>query len=138
MPITAPRQVLAAAAVAAALAVAVNLAIRAVTLAVLDGSAVPYPLVLPPVVEFTVLPTLLGGLLFVLLRRFTRRPLRWFAAAAAAVVVLSWIAPVAVYLGGRIDGGVMLVLLAMHVVPAALLVAALSRVSPADPADRRA
>ena len=70
------RRVLGAGVLAGALAVAVNLAIRALVLALLDRPDVPYPLVLAPVIEFTFLPSLLGTLLFLLLRRTTARPVR--------------------------------------------------------------
>jgi hypothetical protein len=116
------------------LSVAVNLAIRALVLALRDRPDVPYPLVLPPVVEFTFLPTLLGTLLFLLLRRTTTQPLRWFTISAAAVVVLSWIAPLILFLhpfpDHEITAGVLLGLLVMHIAPAVLLIAALRQITP--------
>jgi hypothetical protein len=123
------RRVLAAGVLAGALAVAVNLAIRALVLALLDKPDVPYPLVLPPVIEFTFLPSLLGTLLFLLLRRSTARPLRWFTLAAVAVLVLSWIAPLTLFLRDEITTGVLLALLVMHTTPAALLVTTLRHVT---------
>ncbi len=114
-------------ALAGALAVAVNLAIRALVLAFLVRPDVPYPLVLPPVVEFTLLSTLLGTAVFLVLRRFTGDPLRWFAFAALGVVALSWIAPLVLFVQGEITVGVFAALVAMHVTPAVVLMAALQR-----------
>jgi hypothetical protein len=120
------QRIVGAAAIAGVVSVAVNLVIRAVVLALLVKPEVPYPLVLPPVVEFTFLPCLLGAAVFLILRRFTTRPLRWFTVAAATVVVLSWAGPLILFLGDDITIGVMLVLLVMHITPAVVLVATLS------------
>jgi hypothetical protein len=132
MPTTAQRQtsrptgrrILAIGLLAGTLSVAVNLVIRALVLLLLDEPDVPYPLVLPPVVEFTFLPSLLGTLLFLVLRRRTTRPVRWFTIAAAAVVVLSWAAPLVLFPRDEITVGVLLALLVMHMTPAVVLVAA--------------
>ena len=128
------RRVLGTGVLAGVLSVAVNLAIRALALALSDRPDVPYPLVLPPVVEFTFLPTLLGTLLFLLLRRTTTQPLRWLTISAAAVVVLSWTAPLTLYLHPfphhEITAGVLLALLVMHTTPAVLLITALRRITP--------
>src|SRR5215510_11108155 len=118
---------LAVTALAGAVAVAVNLAIRAAVLAALDQPDVPRPLVLGADVVFTFVPCLLGGLVFVVLRRRTTRPVYWFTLAAAAVVVLSWAAPLAGWLGGGFTAGLALGLSVMHVTPAVVLVAALRR-----------
>jgi hypothetical protein len=127
------RRVLGAGVLAGVLAVAVNLAIRAVALGLRDQPDVPYPLVLPPVVEFTFLPTLLGTLLFLVLRRNTARPLRWLTISAMAAVVLSWAAPLILFLhpfpDHEITAGVLLALVIMHTTPAVLLVTALRLVS---------
>ena len=128
------RRVLSVGVLAGILSVALNLAIRAVVLALRDRPDVPYPLVLPPVVEFTFLPTLLGTLLFLLLRRTTTQPLRWFTICATAVVVLSWIAPLTLFLhrfpDKEISAGVLLALLVMHTTPAVLLITALRQITP--------
>ena len=128
------RRVLGVGVLAGILSVGVNLAIRALVLALRDRPDVPYPLVLPPVVEFTFLPTLLGTLLFLLLRRTTTQPLRWFTISAAVVVVLSWAAPLILYLhpfeDHEISAGVLVALLVMHTTPAILLVTALRRITP--------
>jgi len=135
MPTTAQRQagpptrrrILAVGLLAGTVSVAVNLVIRALVLLLLDEPEVPYPLVLPPVIEFTFLPSLLGTLLFLVLRRRTTRPVRWFTIAAVAVVVLSWIAPLVLFLRDEITAGVLLALLVMHTTPAVLLVTALRK-----------
>jgi hypothetical protein len=120
---------------AGALAVAVNLAIRALVLALLDKPDVPYPLALPPVIEFTFLPSLFGTLLFLLLRQTTARPVRWFTLAATTVLVLSCIAPLTLFRREEITTGVLLALLVMHTTPAVLLVTTLRRITrTADPA----
>jgi hypothetical protein len=119
------RRVLAAGALAGALAVAVNLAIRDLVLTLLDKPDVPYPLVLPPVIEFTFLPSLFGTLLFLFLRRATTRPAYWFTLAAMTVLVLSWIAPLTLFLRDEITAGVLLALLVMHTTPAVFLVTTL-------------
>jgi hypothetical protein len=134
------RRVLGAGVLAGILAVAINLAIRAVVLALRDQPDVPYPLALPPVVEFTFLPTLLGTVLFLILRRNTTQPLRWLTIAAVVVVVLSWAAPLILYLrpiaDHEISAGVLGALLVMHTTPAILLIAGLRIVSRSTPARR--
>ena len=125
------RRVLATGLLAATLSVAVNLVIRALVLQLLDKPDVPYPLVLPPVIEFTFLPSVLGTLLFLVLRRVTTRPVRWFTIAAAAMLVLSWTAPLALFLRDEITAGVLLALLVMHTTPAVILVTALRKITQA-------
>jgi len=125
-------RIVGAAGLAGAGSVAVNLTIRALVLALLVKPQVPYPLALGPVIEFTFLPCLLGAAVFLILRRITTRPLRWFTIAAATVVVASWTAPLILFLQPdsrrHITAGVLLALLVMHITPAALLVATLRRV----------
>ncbi|HZM77559.1 MAG TPA: DUF6069 family protein [Candidatus Limnocylindrales bacterium] len=123
------RRVLAAGLFAATLSTAINLAIRALVLGLLDNPEVPYPLVLRPVIEFTFLPSLFGTLLFLFLRRVTTRPVHWFTIAAAAVLVLSWIAPVVLFVHDDITAGVLVALMIMHTTPAVLLVTTLRTIT---------
>jgi len=109
---------------AAVLAVVVNLAVRAAVLGLLSPHAVPFPLAPGADVIFTFLPALLGTALYLLLRRTSARPLRWFSRIAVAVVALSWLGPVALVPAGVVGVPVMLGLFVMHAVPAAVLVAA--------------
>jgi hypothetical protein len=128
------RRVLGAGVLAGILSVAVNLAIRALVLALRDRPDVPYPLAPIPVVEFTFLPTLLGTALFLILRRTTTHPLRWLTISAVAVVVVSWAAPLILFLhpfpDHEITAGVLLALLVMHTTPAILLIMVLRRIAP--------
>jgi hypothetical protein len=127
------RRIVGAAALAGTVAVAVNLAIRALVLALLDKPRAPYPLVIPPVVLFAFLPCLLGAAVFLILRRATTRPVYWFTRAAVAVLVLSWAAPLIGFLRHdphrEITIGVLLALLLMHATPAVLLVTTLRRIT---------
>jgi hypothetical protein len=109
-------------------AVLVNLAIRAGVLALLGGHPVPFPLAPAADVIFTFVPSLLGTLLYLILRRTTHRPLRWFTVTASIVVVLSWTGPVVLVPARVVTIPVMLALLVMHTVPAAALTTALRRV----------
>jgi hypothetical protein len=122
------RRVVGLGALAGLLAVGINLAIRSAALALLRESVVPFPLAVGADVLFTLLPCLLGALLFLLLRRTASRPLRWFTVTAAVVLVVSWAAPAALAVRGLIGSGDLVTLLVMHAVPAAAIVIVLRRI----------
>jgi hypothetical protein len=85
----------------------------------------PFPLAPGADVIFTFVPSLLGTLLFLLLRRTTSQPVRRFTFVAAAALVLSWIGPLALLLGDVVAPSIMVALLVMHAIPAVVLVAAM-------------
>ncbi|MDP9455502.1 MAG: DUF6069 family protein [Actinomycetota bacterium] len=81
------------------------------------------PLTLGMVVGSTVVPALLAGVVFALLGRFTRRPVRNFVVLAAVLLVLSFVTPL------TIPGAPLSMVLAlelMHVVAAVVIVGGLT------------
>ncbi len=113
---------------AALASAAVNAVLRAVAVAVLD---IPqpgfHPLALGPVLTSSVVGAIGAGLVFALLVRFVRRPVRVFRLLAAVVFVLSLSGPLSLL--GRFpgaDGATVAVLALMHVVVAAISVALVS------------
>ncbi len=81
------------------------------------------PVALGPVVFVSFLPALVGALLFALMGRFTRRPVRNFRVAAAVALVLSFVTPFALP-GAPV--AMILALLSMHVVAAVVITGVLT------------
>ena len=110
-----------AAAAANALVYLVATAVEAIP----SGFVIPgpgTPLTLGMVVGSTVVPALVAGVVFALLGRFTRRPVRNFVVLAAVLLVLSFITPL------TIPGAPLSMILAMelmHVVAAVVIVGGL-------------
>ena len=78
------------------------------------------PLTLVPVLMASLVPSLIGSLVFFLLERFTNRGYRLFSILALVLAVLSLISPFTVPVNGTL--GYALVLCAMHLVVALVLV----------------
>lgn len=87
------------------------------------GVANGEPLAVSAVVISTLVPALFGTVLFAVLGRFTRRPVRIFRIVAAVVLVLSLVTPFTI---PGITAGMILVLLLMHVVAAAVITGVLT------------
>lgn len=81
------------------------------------------PLTLGMVVGTTVVPALLAALVFALLARFTRRPVRNFVVLSAVVLVLSFATPLTIA-GAPLS--MVLALESMHVVAAVVVVVGLT------------
>lgn len=87
------------------------------------GVANGEPLAVSAVVISTLVPALFGTVLFAVLGRFTRRPVRIFRIVAVVVLVLSLVTPFTI---PGITAGMILVLLLMHVVAAAVITGVLT------------
>ena len=87
------------AALVAAAANALVYIVAAATGAISSAFVIPglgTPLTLGMVVGTTVLPALLAGVVFALLGRFTRRPVRNFVVLAAVLLALSFVTPLTI------------------------------------------
>lgn len=84
------------------------------------------PLTATAVVISSFIPAIAGAILFALLGRFTRRPVRIFRVVAVVVAVLSLVTPFTI---PGITGGMVFVLLLMHVVAAVVITGVLTAVA---------
>ena len=112
--------------VAAIIAIVVNVIIGQAAL--LLGAAKLPMLTPPPIVVFTLVGLVGATIVFLLLRRFTKNPVRIFQIVAAVMLVLSFI-PDFLLLGSTATGSLWLTvgaLLLMHIVAAAVVVWALT------------
>jgi hypothetical protein len=82
------------------------------------------PLTIVPVIISSVLPALVAGLVFFLLIRFTRNPLRIFNWVAAIVLLLSFASPFSI---PNVPVGMVVVLELMHVVVAGAVLIAFNK-----------
>jgi len=124
-------RILAATAAAAAASAGLNAALRYAAVTAFDIPQPQFePLNLSPVVISSILSAGAGGVLYALLTRLTRRPIRVFLTVTAAVLALSMIPVLAVnvadppaYAGAGIAAGVTMAV--MHLVVAIALIGAL-------------
>ena len=118
--------------VAAVAAVIANVLLRAVAVAVFDIPQPEFePLQLRAVVVSTASGVLAGGVVFAIVARLARDPVRVFTIVAAVALVLSLWAPISLGLADPpedpgTDAGSVGTLIVMHVVAAAILVAAVT------------
>lgn len=82
------------------------------------------PLTIVPVIISSILPALVAGLVFFLLIRFTRNPLRIFNWVAAIVLILSFSSPFTI---PNVPAGMAVVLELMHVVVAGSVLIAFNK-----------
>jgi glucose dehydrogenase len=119
-------------AIAAVAAVAANVLLRAVAVAVFDIPDAFEHLAPRAVIVSTLVGVLAAGLVYALIARTARDPGRTFTIVAVVVLLLSLIAPLSVGLEDPpeypgTDAGSVGTMMAMHVVAAAIAIAALSR-----------
>jgi hypothetical protein len=111
-----------------------NLIVRALALAVFPISPEFMPLATPgPVVAFTIIGVLSAVILFALLGRFTKNPVRLFQVIAAVFLIVSFIPDLALFSAVAAFPGVtvpaVVALMSMHVVAGAITVGLLSRLT---------
>ncbi len=116
---------------AAVAAAAANALLRALAVAVFDIPDTFEHLALRAVLTSTVAGVIAGGLVFAVISRFARAPVRTFAVVAAVFLVASLGAPLSVGLEdppeyAGTDAASVGTMMAMHVVAAVICVAALS------------
>jgi len=117
---------------AAVAAVIANVLLRAVAVALFDIPQPEFePLQLRAVVVSTASGVLAGGVVFAIVARLARDPVRVFTIVAAVALVLSLWAPISLGLADPpedpgTDAGSVGTLIVMHVVAAAILVAAVT------------
>ena len=120
-----------ATAVAAVVAVVANLLLRAVAVAVFDIPQPEFePLQVRAVVTSTAGGVIAAGVVFAVVTRFARDPVRVFVIIAAVALVLSLWAPISLGIADPpenpgTDAGSIGTLIVMHVVAAAIVVTAL-------------
>ena len=122
---------LARTALAAVAAVAVNVAARALATALFDIPDAFEHLALRAVIVSTLAGVVAGGLVFAVISRFARDPVRTFRIVAVVAVVLSLAAPLSVGLQDPpeypgTDAAAVGTLMLMHVLTAAIVVLALT------------
>lgn len=81
------------------------------------------PLTLGPVMSLLFVPALVGGVVFALLGRFTRRPVTIFRILAAVLLVLSFVTPFSI---PAAPVGMIVALELMHVIAAVVIVGVLT------------
>ena len=92
------------------------------------------PLTIVPVIMASIIPLLIGSLIFFLFEKFTKNGLTIFTVAALLLMMLSLYSPFAVIPG--VTTGYALVLCAMHIVPALALLFFLRREKAANSSQR--
>ncbi len=112
-------------------ALAANFIVRAIALAVLDIPADFMPLQTPAFIPFTVVGLLGAILVFAIIGRVARRPVRTFVIVAAVVLVLSFLPDIGLLASGAPGATLpgILVLMLLHVVAAVIVVALLVRLA---------
>lgn len=123
----------AATALAAVVATVVNVLLRAVAVAAFDIPQPEFePLQLRDVIVSTIGAVIAAGIVFAVVARLARDPVRTYAIVAAVALVVSLAAPLSIGLADPpeypgTDAGAVGTMIAMHVVTAAIAVAALIR-----------
>lgn len=116
--------------IAAVIAALINVAVAAVSAAIVGASPEFLALQPGPVIATTLVTMLAGTAVFVILNRLLQRPGRVFSIVAFAVAVLSLVAPIGLSMdtSGQFAGSspaAALALIPLHLIPAVILVAAL-------------
>jgi Family of unknown function (DUF6069) len=123
----------AATALAAVAATAVNVLLRAAAVAVFDIPQPEFePLQLRDVIVSTIGAVIAAGVVFAVVARLARDPVRTYAIVAGVALVLSLAAPLSIGLADPpeypgTDAGAIGTMMAMHIVTAAIAVTALIR-----------
>ncbi len=117
---------------AAVLAAIVNGVISQVARAVLDAPSGFLPLQLPTVLVSTVAFILVGTVVFLVINRFARRPVRVFQVVAVIALLLSFANPFVIRNSDSerfagMTGSILVALLLMHIAAAAIAIPILSR-----------
>ncbi len=112
-------------------ALAANFIVRAIALAVLDIPADFMPLQTTAFIPFTVVGLLGAIIVFAIIGRVARRPVRTFIIVAAVVLVLSFLPDIGLLASGAPGATLpgILVLMLLHVVAAVIVVALLVRLA---------
>jgi hypothetical protein len=116
-------------------AVAANLLIRLVAVALFDISPEFMPLQWGPPIFFTTIGVIGAIVVFAIVARFSKRPVRLFRTIALVVLVLSFIPDVLLLTSNSMPGtspAAVLALMAMHVVTWAISVGLLTRLARAE------
>ena len=82
------------------------------------------PLTIVPVLIFSFMPAIAGGLLLAVLNRFTKRPLRIFTIIALAILAVSFVGPISI---PNAPPGLSVILELMHVVVVSVVLTAFNR-----------
>ena len=123
-------RVLSLAAIAGVISAIVNVLLFQIGLAT---GAIPGDLIIPnageplsavPVIIASLLPSLVGGIVLVILNRFAKNPLRIFNIVAAVIVLLSFFSPFSI---PNVPIGMVVILELMHVVVAGVVVYVFNR-----------
>jgi hypothetical protein len=122
-------------AIAALAAVVVNVLVRAIAIALFDIPEAFEHLALRAVIVSTLAGVIAAGLVFAVIARVARNPIKTFTIVAAVALVLSFAAPLSVGLQDPpeypgTDAAAVGTLMLMHVLTAAIVVGVLARAQP--------